>query len=115
MRYRQLTPSGDYTFGLPFYVNDTNAVAQAISTRLKLWYGEWFLDTTDGTPWLSQILGPRAQRNPDAAIKQRILGTPGVVSILSYSSTYTGSSRSLTVNVTVNTLYGTTTISETLA
>lgn len=114
MRYRQLSASGDYTVGLPFYTNDANAVAQAISTRLKLWLGEWFVDQTDGTPWLTQILGPRATRNPDAAIKQRILGTPGVTSIASYSSSFSGAARSLTVNVTVNTLYGQTTVSETL-
>ena len=115
MRYRQLSATGDYTVGLPFYTNSPNAVAQAIETRLKLWLGEWFVDQTDGTPWLTQILGPRASRNPDAAIKQRILGTPGVVSIQSYSSSYDGSTRNLTVLATVQTHYGSTTVSVTLA
>ena len=103
MRYRPLDANGDYTVGRPFLANTPAAVAQAIQTRLRLWLGEFFLDTTDGTPWLSQILGPRAASNPDAAIKQRILGTPGVSSIVSYSSSFNGGSRALTVNAVVQT------------
>lgn len=32
-------------------------VRQQIDIKLKLWQGEWFLDTEFGTPYLSQILG----------------------------------------------------------
>lgn len=104
MQYRQLDANGDYTLGLPFLANSPQCVAQAVSTRLKLWQGEWFLDVTDGTPWLQSILG-RSQ-NPDAYIKQRILGTPGVTAITAYSSTYVGATRKLTVSCTLSTLYG---------
>lgn len=108
MRVRQLSPLGDYTIGQPFYVNSTQAVEQIIGTRLKLWLSEWFLDTTDGTPWLTEVLGERYNRAPDAAIKRRILGSPGVIQILAYSSQFSGSAtRILTVNVTVQTLYST--------
>lgn len=108
-----MSPLGDYTIGLPFFVNVPQAVEQAISTRLKLWLGEWFLDTTDGTPYFQQVLGERSRagKNPDAAIQRRILGTPGVKQILAYSSQYTGNIRQLTVNATVLTIYSTTPIS----
>jgi len=105
MRYRPLDAAGDYTVGRPFLANDPAAVAQAIQTRLRLSLGEFFLDTTDGTPWLTEILGPRANLNPDAAIKQRILGTPGVTSIVSYSSSFDGGPRALSVNASVQTAY----------
>jgi hypothetical protein len=112
MRTRPLSVTGDFTIGQPWYVNNTQAVAQSISTRLKLWLGEWFLDQSDGTPYLTEILGERYNKTPDAAIKRRILGTPGVTQLLSYSSSFSGSAtRILTVNATVQTLYSTTPVS----
>lgn len=111
MRYRKLSASGDYVVGQPFLVNTPETVAQAVMTRLRLWLGEFFANTADGTPWLTEILGPRATRSADTAIKARILGTPGVTSLASYSSSFNGQSRALTVTATLNTLYGTTTIS----
>jgi len=117
MRYRKLDANDDYTIGTgsDFHVNNPDAVAQAVLTRLRLWRGEWFLDTADGTPWSTEILGKRQRgRNPDAAIKQRILGTQGVNEILSYNSTFDGNTRRLSVNATVGTIYGQATISEVL-
>jgi hypothetical protein len=117
MRYRKLDASGDYTLGgaAAFLVDSPEAVAQAVSTRLSLWQGEWFIDTSDGTPWMQEILGKIQQgRNPDAAIKQRILGTQGVVEITDYTSTFDGTTRKLAVTATLNTIYGAATISETL-
>lgn len=112
MRIRQLDPNYDMQFGQSqgnFLVNSPAAVAQLVRTRLLLSKGEWFLDVTDGTPWLGEILGLRTQATRDQAIKARILGAQGVTSIASYSSTLVG--RAFTVQATINTLYGQTTIS----
>ncbi len=38
---------------------DTDAVAQALSIRLKTFAGEWFLDTRVGIPYLTDILGKK--------------------------------------------------------
>jgi len=114
MRYRALDPLGDYTIGKPFLVDSPEAVAQAISTRLKLWRGEWFLDTTDGTPYSGEVLGKTMARTPEVAIKQRILGTPGVNAITAFSALYDGNSRVLTINAAVDTAYGPVTVSEVL-
>ena len=112
MRTRPLSPLGDFTIGQAWLVNSPQAVEQCIGTRLKLWLSEWFLDTSDGTPWLTEVLGERYGKAPDAAIKRRILGTPGVSQILSYSSQFSGSAtRTLTVNVTVQTIYSVTPVS----
>lgn len=106
MRYRQLDSAGDYCVSLPYFVNTPQTVAQAVLTRLKLWQGEWFLNVTDGTPYNQSIVGKQFNVNPDTYIKQRILGTPGVTSILSFQSTYNGSTRALNVTASISTLYG---------
>jgi hypothetical protein len=117
MRYRGLDSAGDYALGgsRVFLADSPETVAQAVKTRLALWHGEWFLDTTDGTPWNEQILGKRLRgRNYDAAIRQRILGTQGVSEISEYSSTFDGETRTLSVQATITTIYGTTRISTTM-
>ena len=114
MRYRPLSAAGDYTLGQPFLTNSPAAVAQAVLTRLKLWLGEWFVDTSDGTPYLQQILGERIGKSPDAAVKLRILGTPGVTAINTYSSSYNGQTRTFTVTANVQTQFGATSIVTTL-
>lgn len=117
MRYRKLDAGGDYSFGngsADFYVNSPEAVAQAVLTRLELFKGEWFLDTTDGTPWSTEVLGEGTRGTYDMAIRNRILGTPGVNQIDSYDSTFDADTRKLSVTCTITTAYGQTTISETL-
>lgn len=108
MRYRKLDVNGDYTIGqgeANFWINEPGAVAQSIETRLRLWQGEWFLDTTDGTPWLQQVMGVRTGPTYDLAIRQRILETVGVSSIASYASTLSHDKRNLSVIGTVITVF----------
>jgi hypothetical protein len=109
MKYRQLSSSGDYTFGMGggnFYQDVPAAVAQAVMTRLKLFEGEWFLDTTYGTPYDSQILGAGTISTYDAAIQQVILETQGVASIATYTSGVDPRTRAAAVNCAINTQYG---------
>jgi len=106
MRYRALDPNGDYSFGAPFLKDSPAVVAQAALTRLLLWKGEWFADTADGTPYLQNVLGVTAQFNPDVYIKQRILETPGVNAIVTYSSSLNPVTRALTVQTLLDTIYG---------
>lgn len=116
MRYRTLSAENDYVFGQgpsEFLVNSPEAVAQAVQTRLLLISGEWFLDTDEGTPYNSQILGEHTQGLYDQAIKTRILDTPGVLAILKYNSV-ADAQRSLSVACTISTIYGQTTVSQVL-
>jgi hypothetical protein len=109
MRYRPLSPTGDYTIGQPFLANNVQAVSQAATTRMKLWLGEWFVDNTDGTPYLTEVLGERYNKQPDAALKRRLLGTPGVTQLISYTSQYVGGqSRLYQVNASLQTQYSVT-------
>lgn len=124
LRVRALSPSGDYRFGggrSELLVDSPDAVAQKLKTRLNLWQGEWFLDSSAGTPWMQKILGRHASGLPlapergvsmvyDIAIKTVINNTLGVSQILAYSSSFDGSARVLTVSATVLTIFSTTPI-----
>lgn len=116
MRYRALSPTGDFVFGqgsTEFLINSPEAVAQAVQTRLKLAQGEWFLDLDEGTPYATEILGEGTQNLYDQAIQDRILGTEGVNSIDEYSSVL-DSDRKLIVSCTISTIFGVAQIIETL-
>lgn len=116
MRYRALSPDGDYTFGAGrqnFLVDSPECVGQAVETRLRLLRGEWFLDTREGTPYATDILGKNNQPTYDAAIRDRILGTEGVTGIVSYSSELLPS-RKLRVEARIDTQFGQTPISQVL-
>lgn len=109
MRVRKLDANGDMTFGreqINFYKDDPVGVAQNVSTRLRLWLGEWFLNVEDGMPWLTQVIGKYTTATRDFAITQRILGTPGVLSIATYGSQLDRDTRQFDVQSSINTIYG---------
>jgi hypothetical protein len=113
MRYRTLDENGDYSFGqgsANFLVDSPDAVAQLVLTRLKLSTGEWFLDKTDGTPYMTKILGMGTSGSRDLAIQERILETQGVTGIADYASTVDPVTRAFTVAAIIDTVYGQTTI-----
>lgn len=114
MRYRALDANRDMTFGQGgqnFLINSPAAVAQAVDTKLRLWMGEWFLDLTEGTPYPSDVLGSNTAATRDSAIRDRILSTPGVSGIVSFSSELVG--RAWSVSAVLNTIYGQTPFSGT--
>lgn len=111
MRVRAQDATGDMLFGQGggnFLVDSPEAVAQLVSTRLQLWEGEWFLDTTEGTPWTTQILGSNTQQLYDLALSARMLDTPGVIAMSTYNSHLNPTTRTLAVTASLVTQYGTT-------
>jgi len=113
MRYRREDDDGDYTFGQgddTWLINSAEAVAQAVKTRFLLWYGQWFLDTTAGTPWIQSVLGKQKPETYNLAIRQRILETQGVNSIQSFNTDVNTTTRRVTFTATIDTIYGTTTV-----
>jgi hypothetical protein len=111
MRVRKMDSDGDFVLsaGQDYWINSAAGVAQSVQTRLALWLGEWFLDTSEGTPWLTSVLGTN-QQGYDAVIKDRVLSSPGVTGITSYTSSVDGGQRSLAITVGLETLYGQTTL-----
>jgi hypothetical protein len=117
MRIRKFDTNGDYTLtgtGNDYYVDSAQAVAQAIQAGLALLQGEWFLDTSQGMPWRTEVLGKYTAPGYDSVIKSQILSTAGVQSISSYSSSFDPIARALTVNATVESIYGPATVATTL-
>ena len=117
MRYRRLTDDWDFTLGhgSADYLRDSpETVLQAVMTRLKLFVGEWFNDTAEGTPWRTQVLGKYTKTKYDSAIRRRILRTQGVTGIAEYHSAFDGETRNLTVEAAIDTVYGEVRIREVL-
>lgn len=109
MRFRKLSTDKDYTFGsgqLDFYRDVPEAVAQAAECRLLLWTGEWFLDTAEGTPYMVGVLGKHSQASADVTIQDRVAGTQGLTNIQSYESEVNTTTRAITAEMTINTIYG---------
>lgn len=113
MRVRKLSPTGDYTFGQSlnnFWIDQPEGVGQSVQTRLQLWLGEWYLDTTAGTPYIPGILGKNDQATADLNIQDRVLQTDGVTDLKSYASILNPDTRGLSVALEIDTAYGPTAV-----
>lgn len=105
MTVRALDENGDIiTSGAQFLEDGSAAEAsQNVTTRLKFFTGEWFLNIQDGTPWFPDtnrwgILGKGgtlAQR--EATLRRRILLAPAVAGMSSFALSYALETRLLTV------------------
>ena len=111
MKIRIVDKNGDMQFGQSlnnFLSDHPRVVSQLLDSRLKLWTGEWFFDTSDGIPWATNVLGEHTANIYDAVIRERILDTQGVSHIENYQSLL--NNRKLNVNAIVQTIYGRTSI-----
>ena len=74
-------------------------------------------DTAAGTPWggfplndlvvqQGRILGVHTQLSRDAAIRERIVSTFGVLALNDYYSTFDPDTRAFAVGTTIDTIYG---------
>ncbi len=112
MKYRKLDSSGDYTFGKrDDMYSGTEAVAQAVKTRLLLLLGEWWENPKDGTPLFEKILGQRyrtdePQTETDLILSERINGTQGVAEIINFDSGINPEKREYYAAITIKTIYG---------
>lgn len=112
MRYRRLDTNNDYVLGqnTQDFVTDLEAVKQAVYTRLKLLYSEWWENIEDGFPFFEQVAGrsanPSSLQAVDLVIRDRIINTENVVQILAYSGAFNHDTRNYTVYTKINTAYG---------
>lgn len=109
MRYRKLSPTGDYMFGSgegDYLRNSPETVAQACVSRLRLLRGEWFMDESAGTPWDTQVLGAHTGSTRDMTVFGAVLGTEGVLRITDFVSRFDPNLRTYSVRMTVDTVYG---------
>jgi hypothetical protein len=110
MRYRKLSPTGDYTFGsgqLNFLIDTPETVAQAVQTGLLLWLGEWYLNLNDGVPYPEGVIGKHSKAQADATLIAAISQMQGVVNIQNYQSVIDPNTRKYsTISGLLNTIYG---------
>ena len=110
MKYRKLDENGDSTFGSGVFHTGREAVAQAILTRLRLLYGEWWENTADGLPLFERILGvyggEEARGAVDLIISERIQGTQDVTAVISYESNFDPETRHYSAYCIVDTAFG---------
>ena len=108
MKVRKIDGANDWTFGkgLSSYAKDADCVAQNIKTRVLSWVGDCFFAAEEGIDY-SNLLDKGQQNYLNLAIKNTILGTNGVVS-LNEILINLDSSRNLTVQYSVDTIFGNT-------
>lgn len=88
-------------------------VEQRLRQSLWFFFGEWFLDITDGVPYYEDILVKAPiQITVESILKDTILATPGVLKITQFDVEYTNSTRNLTLDFAVSTDFGNLEISE---
>lgn len=85
----------------------TNPILQDLLQLLSFYAGEWFLNNTEGFPWLQAVF----VKNPnlgqiDALLQNEISSAPGVTQLLSYSSNANFEFRVLNVTFSVMTTSG---------
>jgi hypothetical protein len=110
MNYLALDPSYDPLFDVGTILSGTQAVAQAILTRLKLFQGEWWENLSLGLPMFQTILGQlasaRGLQAMQLAVQQVILGTPNVTNITSMDVQFDDNTCRLQITAVVQTAFG---------
>lgn len=106
MKYRKLDENGDYAFGNNSYdyIEKDEAIAQAIKTKLYLFYGEWWEDISLGLPMFQSILGQVSNSNLRQTVillcAEQINLVEGVTSVDSISVDISARKLGLTIDVT---------------
>ena len=113
MTVRRLDENGDIVTQGTQFLTGIEEIEQTIRTRLRLFLGEYFRDISDGIPWFEQILGKGTSMSArEAALRNRILRTPGVVRLTSFSTDFNVDTRKYTVTAGALATFGLLTVTE---
>lgn len=88
-------------------IDNAERIGQQIKITLQFWFKEWFLDTTQGIPYLEHI----CVKNPNLQhirqiFRNAILSVPGVDSVTELTLNVDAKTRILEVTYTANTSEG---------
>lgn len=86
-------------------VRGSELVAQALRNTLYTQQGEWAWDRSLGLPWDAVTRRPLSVAAVDARLKAVVRGVPGVVSIVSWSSSLERATRTLRVTGSIRTVF----------
>lgn len=95
----------------PRIIDGLESARQRVVLALQFWFGQWFLNTSRGTPYTPEVLGH--QFDPSLArraITETILGVQDVTGVRDIDLTFDARARTLRYSATVDTIYGPTTI-----
>ena|SRR5271170_7828064 len=113
IQYLALDSNNDPIFDPTFNLSDTQAVAQAILTRLNLFLGEWWEDLSLGLPVFQSMLGKlgsiQAIKADQLAVQQNVSGAPYVTAVGAISVTFIDGQFKFTAVAT--TIFGVVTVS----
>jgi len=80
-------------------VDGVDAVAQHVTTSLKTFQGEWFLDTRVGVPYFDRVLGQKPRlAELEQLYREAIIKVPGMLSIEDMNIDFDGTTRLLSVS-----------------
>lgn len=115
MRVSGLDKNSDWTFGKgkANYITKSKAIAQNVKTRLRSFENDWYLDVTQGIPWISLLGRLGTERRILRAVERTTLQTNGVVSIETLDIVRRDGNRGVTIRVDYTDVFGQTN-SETL-
>ena len=107
-QYRDLLmQNGDLVLTLDSDPRGANPIAQSLVQRLRTLAGEYFLNTSLGLPYYSELFAQkRVTPSFEAALQNVILGTPGVLSLLSWNAKSDQVRRTLVVKFRAQTTAG---------
>ena len=107
MRVSGLDSDGDWRFGrgLASYISNADAVRQNVSTRIKSFASDWFLDTGANIDWID-LLGRKGTRDDIMREVERVaLATEGVTTITKLDILVKTSSREATILLAYGTIF----------
>ena len=103
-----IVTNGHFTF-----LTEQEEVRALLMHKIKLWYGEWFLERSKGIRYKEKILikGPEANV-VKAEFRKAILGTKNVVSLKSFDILQDDVTREMFVTGEILTTYGVITLNQ---
>lgn len=106
MIFRQVTASGDWTFGkgTSNYAQNEAAIDLNIQTAILSWVGDCFFDLQFGIDW-TRFLDTGQQTNLQVALQTLILSLYGIVGVESVSAVFDPVTRRLTTRYSVTTIF----------
>lgn len=107
MIIRALDKSGDWTFGQgkQNYLSSQKAITQNIQTRLLEFYNNAFWNMNAGADWPRLLGTPGTKQEITLTCRAIILQSYGVNTVNSISVSYLGSTRSISLEFNINTIY----------
>lgn len=106
MNFRQLTATGDWTFGggLSNYASGQQAIALNIQTAVLMWAGDCFFSLNNWINWKG-LLNVGQQKNLNAALQSLLSQLFGVQAIVSATVVVNTTTRQFFATYTIDTVY----------